>query len=96
VQFQTLEWPPVMRWTKRFLKRLALSEPKAPTLKSSQPNLQRQHHSLGSLENCARDAAARWYATRIKCALAATTKALFGQIFPKCARSAGYEILSKC
>jgi hypothetical protein len=30
VQFQTLEWPPVMRWTKRFLKRLALSEPQAP------------------------------------------------------------------
>jgi hypothetical protein len=31
VQFQTLEWSPVMRWTKRFLKRLALSEPQAPS-----------------------------------------------------------------
>ena len=46
------------------------------TLKSGQPNIQRQRHSLVSMAHCAPDAAARWYATRIKCAPAAPAPAM--------------------
>jgi hypothetical protein len=37
--------------------------------------MQRQRYSLEWLAYCARDAAARWYATRIRCALAAHARA---------------------
>lgn len=61
-----------MRWTKRFHRRFALFQSlKHPAPKSGQRNTQRQRHRLGPLAHYARDAAARWYATRIKCAPAA-------------------------
>jgi hypothetical protein len=60
-----------MRWTKRFFKRLGGAQsPKHPARNRNQPKIQRLRNSLVKLVHYAHDAATRWCATHIKCALA--------------------------
>lgn len=64
-----------MRWTKRFLKRLALSEPQAPNPEERPAERPAPAIRLESLAHHALNAAARWCAARIECAPAAHARA---------------------
>jgi hypothetical protein len=60
--FRGLDWGSACGGPSSFLSSWRSQSLKHPTLKSGQPNIQRQRHSLVSLAHCARDSAARWRA----------------------------------
>ena len=75
VQFQKLEWRPSCGGPSGFSSASRSQSLQHPALKSRQPNTKCQRHRLAPLARSVPDAAARWYATRIKCALAAHARA---------------------
>jgi hypothetical protein len=76
--FQALEWRPPCSGPSGFSSALGSQSLQHPALKSDQRNTRRQRHKLESLAHCARDAATRWCAARIKCAPAAHARATRG------------------